>query len=247
MTVKSSEELDGLRKIGAIVAEARDLMRDSVRPGMTTMELDDIGARFMTARGARSSPQMVYSFPGYSCISVNDEVVHGVPCDRRIAPGDLVKVDVTAELEGFVADSAITVLVPPERQQGKRLLACARAAFQRAMKYARAGNRLNLIGRAVENETRIRGFAVVRELCGHGVGRSIHEAPEVSNFYEPRDPTILTEGLVIAVEPILSERPSRLVKEDDGWTLRTHNRCLAVHYEHTIVITRDKPIIITAA
>jgi methionyl aminopeptidase len=247
MTVRSDRELEGLKRIGALVAQARDLMQDSVQPGMTTAELDTIGANFLTSNGARSAPQLVYNFPGFNCISVNDQVVHGVPRDRRIEPGDLVKIDVTAELDGYIADSATTALVPPEHHRGRKLLACAKAAFLRAMRFARAGNKVNVIGRAVQSETRLRGFSVVRELCGHGVGRSIHEAPEVANYYDAANPAMLHEGMVIAVEPILSEYPANLLHEDDGWTLTTNNHCLAVHYEHTIVVTRDLPIIITQA
>jgi methionyl aminopeptidase len=247
MTIRSTHDLDALEKIGALVAQARDKMRDAVRAGMTTAELDLIGEHFLQAQGARSAPQMVYQFPGFNCISVNDEVVHGIPGNRAIAPGDLVKIDVTAELDGYIADSATTVLVPPENRRGRKLLACAQAAFRRAMRFAKAGNPVNAIGRAVQSETKLRGFSVIRELSGHGVGRSIHEKPEVANYFDPDNHTMLTEGMVIAVEPILSERPADILQSADGWTLSTSNHCLAVHYEHTIVITRTDPIILTAS
>jgi methionyl aminopeptidase len=247
MTVRSDTDLAGLRAIGSLVAQARDLMAGAVSVGMTTAELDNIGAEFLRRHGATSAPQTVYQFPGFSCISVNEEVVHGVPRDRRIASGDLVKIDVTAGLDGYIADSATSVLVPPEDEAGRQLFACAQAAFAKAMTVARAGAKVSEIGRAVHQETRARGFSVVRELCGHGVGRSIHEPPEVANYYDPYQRSLLTEGLVIAVEPILSAKPAKLVKGKDGWTLSTNNRCLAVHYEHTVVVTNSEPIILTAA
>ncbi len=247
MTVRSDSELSGLREVGKLVAQARDLMASSVRVGMTTAELDEVGAQFLRGRGATSAPQTVYKFPGFNCISVNEQVVHGVPGKRKIEPGDLVKIDVTAELGGLIADSATTVLVPPEREEGRKLLECAKAAFERAMKAVKIGGKVSEIGRAVHQETRARGFAVVRELSGHGVGRSIHEPPEVANYYDPHQRSLLTEGLVIAVEPILSARPAKLVQGEDGWTLSTNNNCLAVHYEHTIVVTEGEPIILTAA
>ena len=247
MTVRSDGELSSLKTIGSLVAQARDLMARSITVGMTTADLDCIGADFLRSHGATSAPQSVYNFPGFNCISVNDQVVHGVPGTRRIEAGDLVKIDVTAELDGFIADSATTVLVPPEREEGRQLLDCAKAAFDRAMKAVKIGGKVSEIGRAVHQETRKRGFAVVRELSGHGVGRSIHEPPEVPNFYDPYQRARLTEGLVIAVEPILSAKPAQLLTAKDGWTLSTDNQCLAVHYEHTVVVTTGDPIILTAA
>jgi methionyl aminopeptidase len=214
---------------------------------MTTAELDDIGANFLRQHGATSAPQSVYKFPGFNCISLNEEIVHGIPGNRAIAAGDLVKIDVTAELNGYIADTATTVLVPPETNEATRLLGCAKAAFDRAMKVMKVGVRVSEIGRSVHQETRSRGFSVVRELSGHGVGRTIHEPPEVPNYYDPFQRAMLEEGMVLAVEPILSARPSRAVQLEDGWTISTSNRCLAVHYEHTVVVTKGSPIILTAA
>jgi methionyl aminopeptidase len=174
MTVRSDSDLAGLRAIGRLVAQARDLMAGSIRVGMTTAELDDVGAEFLRGHGATSAPQTVYNFPGFNCISVNDEVVHGVPGNRPINAGDLVKIDVTAGLDGFIADSATTVLVPPEQEESRRLFDCAQAAFAKAMEVIKAGTKVSEIGRAVHQETRSHGFSVVRELCGHGVGHSIN-------------------------------------------------------------------------
>src|SRR3569833_570557 len=159
-------------------------MRAAVAPGITTEQLDDIGAKFMRQRGARSAPQLTYDFPGFNCISVNDEIVHGIPGPRRSNPGDVVKIDVTAELDGFIADSAITVVLPPVATKAHNLAQCAQAAFKKAVKLATAGTRVAELGRAVEAEVNRWGLSVVRDMCGHGVGRGLHEEPSVPNFYK---------------------------------------------------------------
>jgi methionyl aminopeptidase len=247
MTIGSPGDLRGLKRVGRLVGQALRLMRDAAGPGMTTGELDEVGAAFLRRRGARSAPQLFYNFPGFSCISVNEEIVHGVPGPRRLAPRDVVKIDVTAELGGYVADAALTVVLPPMGRNALRLRRCAENAFAEAVRVARAGRPIAVIGRAVEGEARARGFSVLRPLSGHGVGRRLHEEPAVPNFDSPLSTGLLHEGLVVAVEPILSALPAALIEEPDGWTLRTHNRCLAVHYEHTIVITRSAPLVLTAA
>jgi methionyl aminopeptidase len=246
MTVSSQADLTGLKRVGRLVALTLREMQEAARPGMTTAELDAVGAAFLQERGARSAPQLAYGFPGFTCISVNEEIVHGVPGPRALRPGDVVKIDVTAELDGYVADAAVTVLLPPAALEARRLRRCARAAFRRALDAARAGHALAEIGRAVEGEVRRHGFAVLRELTGHGVGRAIHEQPSVPNFYSAATRGRLGEGLVLAVEPIIAARPARVVEEPDGWTLRTHDRCLAAHHEHTVVITRGAPLVVTA-
>ena len=234
-----------MRRVGRLVALALQEMRQAARPGMTTAELDAVGADFLLRHGARSAPQLAYRFPGFTCISVNEQAVHGVPGARRLEPGDVVKIDVTAELDGYIADAAVTVLLPPASSRARRLRDCARQACAVALQAARAGNAVADIGRAVEEVVVRHGFSVLRELTGHGVGRALHEKPAVPNFYSRWTPGTLREGLVLAVEPILCEEPSRLVEESDGWTIRTHNRCLAVHWEHTVMITRGAPVVLT--
>jgi methionyl aminopeptidase len=177
---------------------------------------------------------------------VNDEAIHGIPGDRVIREGDLVKLDLVAEKDGYFADAAVTVTAGAAGMIEAALIRCAEAAFHLACKVARAGNRVYDIGRAVETETRRSGFNVMRELCGHGVGRTIHEEPSVPNFHNPRFKTRLTEGLVITIEPILAAGTGRGELQDDQWTIRTADRSLAAHYEHTIVITQGSPILLTA-
>lgn len=247
MSIENEKDLEALRRIGRIVRMTLARMEKAVKPGVTTGELNEIGGEVLRSFGARSAPKMVYGFPADTLISVNDEAVHGIPGSRRLKAGDLVKLDVTAEKDGYVADAAVTVAVPPISEQRRRLVACARAAFNRAMEVARAGNRVNDIGRAVEEEVARYGFTVMRDLNGHGVGRSIHEEPTVPNYYDARHRRVLNEGLVITVEPIVAERSGRMIEDDDGWTLRTADGGFAAHWENTLVITKGKPILLTAA
>lgn len=237
--------MKGMRAAGAVVAAMLAAMKTQVRPGVTTRELDEIGAAVMRQHGAKSAPELVYGFPGTNCISVNDEVVHGIPSDRKLAEGDLVKLDVTVEKDGFMADAAITVPVGSVSGLARRLVRCAETAFWEAMRVARAGATVYDIGKTVESVVRSEGFGVVRALCGHGIGRTIHEPPEVPNYAEPRSAEVLTEGLVITIEPMISAGCGDVVKDADGWTIRTVERKLASHFEHTIVITKDQPMILT--
>jgi methionyl aminopeptidase len=247
MSITTAEQLEKLRACGQIVAKTLRAMAAAVRPGITTAELSQIGARILEANGARSSPPMVYNFPGEVCISVNDEVVHGIPGDRVIQPGDLVKLDLTAEKDGYHTDSAVSIEVPPSSAQAHQLAHCAAKAFQQAVTAARPGHRTRDIGRAVDREVRRRGFHVIPELGGHGVGRTIHESPSVPNFADPAARALLTEGLVITIEPIIAAGTGAVSLGRDGWTVRTADGSLSAHYEHTVVITRAAPILLTAS
>src|SRR5580698_997269 len=247
MSINGPEELAGMRAAGAIVCLMLEAMRGEVRPGISTAELDEVGAGVMRQHGARSAPALVYGFPGVNCISLNDEAVHGIPGKRRLQPGDLVKLDVTVEKDGFMADAAITVPVGEVTEERRNLVACAERAFAKAMLVARAGFRVWEIGRAVEREVRRCGFSVIRELAGHGIGRTIHEAPRVPNYADARDHQILTEGLVITVEPIIAAGSGRTFVAPDKWTIVTVDHRPAAHYEHTLVITKGAPMLLTAA
>ena len=233
--------------IGKIVRAALDEMSEAVRPGVTTAELDEICAAVLARCGAESAPPKIYGFPGAACISVNDEAIHGIPGERVIADGDLVKLDVTAEKDGFFADAAVTVRVGPVSPTADQLVRCAESAFREALKAARSGNRVYEIGRSVEREVRRCGFSVMKQLCGHGVGRAIHEEPSIPNYYDPRFRGRLHDGLVITIEPIIAAGDGHSELQKDNWTIRTADRSLAAHYEHTLVITNDHPILLTAA
>jgi len=185
MSINGPEELAGLRAAGAVVCLMLGAMKNEVRVGITTAELDEVGARVMRQHGARSAPALVYGFPGVNCISLNDEAVHGIPGKRALQDGDLVKLDVTIEKDGFMADAAITVPVGEVTAENRRLLECAERAFAKAMLVARAGFRVSEIGRVIEREVRRSGFSVIRDLTGHGIGRTIHEEPRVPNYPDP--------------------------------------------------------------
>jgi methionyl aminopeptidase len=247
MPIKTQEELLALLKVGRIVGLALRHMQSSVRVGMTTEELDAIGGEFLGRHGVSPAPMMVYKFPGVACISINDEAAHGVPGKRSIREGDLVKIDLTGELDGYYADAAVTVAVPPVSPRKQKLCDCARSALNSAIGAARAGSRINRIGEAAESAARKCGFGVIRDLRGHGVGRGIHEAPSVPNVYMPGLKGQLTDGLVIAVEPHISMGSREIMTKSDGWTLSTTDGSLVANYEHTIVVTKGKPIVVTAA
>jgi methionyl aminopeptidase len=246
MSINGPEDLAGMRAAGAIVRSMFEAMKRAVRPGISTAELDAVGASVMREHGAQSAPQLVYKFPGVNCISLNEEAVHGIPGERTVQEGDLVKLDVTIEKDGFMADAAETIAAGDVSEEKQRLIACAESAFAKAMLVARAGFRVCEIGRLVEREVRRSGFSVIRDLGGHGIGRTIHEEPRVPNYADPEANQILTEGLVITVEPIIAAGSGRAMVANDGWTVRTADRRASAHYEHTLVITRGDPILLTA-
>jgi len=247
MSVETQADLEGLLAAGRVVRAALDAMSSAVRPGISTSELNAIGAEVLIRLGARSAPMLVYGFPAETCVSLRDEVVHGIPGDRRVEDGDLVKLDVTVEKKGYMADAAVTVVAGDAPEASRALAACARRALARAMRAAQAGARVNEIGRVVSREARESGFSVVRDLDGHGIGRTIHEAPRVPNVYDPRARTRLTRGLVIAVEPMLTTGSGHVIEDRDGWTIRTADGAPAVHFEQTIVVMDGAPIVLTAA
>ncbi|MCK6586466.1 MAG: type I methionyl aminopeptidase [Polyangiaceae bacterium] len=246
MSIDDQKDIDALKRVGAAVAAARDAMGASVAPGITTGELDAIGKKILEAHGARSAPQLAYGFPGTTCISVNDELAHGIPKpSRKLREGDLVNIDVSAELDGYWADSGASFPVGAVAPKANALLAATKQALSDAMVEARAGQPMRNIGRAVERRAKKAGFRVIRNLCGHGVGRHIHEKPSVPNTFDPRERTVLWEGLVITIEPFLTMSATEVIEDDDGWTLRTPDGSLGAQFEHTLVITRNQPIVIT--
>lgn len=248
MSIKSYRDLLALKEVGRIVRLALEAMATSVRAGATTADLAKIGGKVMRENGARSAPRMVYGFPGDVLISLNDEAVHGIPSEKRkVRAGDLVKLDVTFEKNGYMADAATTVAVEPVSAEARRLAECAERAFRHAMAFARVNHRVNEIGRAVEREVRRSGFQVIRELGGHGIGRTIHEEPSVPNYDDPTAREALTEGLVLTVEPIIAAGSGKPKDGGDGWTVKTADGSLSAHYEHTIVITDGAPLLLTAA
>jgi methionyl aminopeptidase len=247
VSIDNEADLAGLRRAGRVAALVLEAMKARVEAGVSTAELDNVADALLRVHGARPGPRIVYGFPGVTCISVNDEVVHGIPGERRLVAGDIVTLDVTIELDGFFADTAVTVPVGNVSPRAAALIDAARAAFEKAMGVARAGTPLASLGAVIELEVRRRGFRVFRELCGHGIGRTIHEEPQVLNYRQAGVHTRLTEGLVITVEPLVSAGGARTRAAKDGWTVRSADATLAAHHEHTLVIRQGAPEILTFA
>lgn len=247
MSIENDRDWRGLRAVGRIVALTLDLLEREAAVGRTASELDAAAAAFIAFHGAASAPARAYGFPGSVLISVNDAVVHGVPDRRALGDGDVVKFDVTLEKGGYVADAARTVVVGTGSGHARSLKACVEAAFARAMEVARAGTPVRDVGAAIDAVVRARGFRVIRELGGHGVGRRIHEPPFMPNFADSRQRARLTEKLVVAIEPIITAGSPDMITDRDGWTIRTKDGSLTAHFEHTVVITSGQPILLTAA
>lgn len=246
LTITGPEDLEGLRRIGAIVAAVRDAMLKEAREGISTAELDEIGGKLLESHGARSAPQLAYNFPGYTCISVNDQLAHGVPSPTKILKaGDLVNIDVSAELDGYWADTGASTAVGQIRPQLRKLLWSTQSAQREAMQLCCAGRSINSIGQALEKKARKAGFRIVKSLTGHGVGRHIHELPTIPNVYDAQCSMPLWEGLVITIEPFFTLGATDVVQESDGWTLRTPDGSVGAQFEHTFVVTKGMPIILT--
>jgi methionyl aminopeptidase len=246
VSVETEEELQALKAVGRLVAEAIRAMRRAVRPNTTTLELDAIAGKLFRRAGARSGPQLDYDFPGVTCISVNEEAVHGIPGKRRLREGDLVKLDVTAELDGFYADACVSVPVGRPRRAMANLAGASERALAKGLGAARAGAPLNAIGAAIERSVHDDGFSVCNELIGHGIGRKIHEPPDVPSYFDPDLTQALTDGLVLTVEPIIAAGDGRVRGTRDGWTVRTVDGSPSAHFEHTIVVRDGAPLILTA-
>ena len=236
-----------MREAGSILAETLQLLVERVRPGLIEKELDEIAHREFKKRGV--APTFLnYGQPPYPatvCVSINDEIVHGIPGNREIADGDLVSIDIGCTHKGFVADMAVTIgagAVPPEAQ---RLIDVTREALSRGIGASRAGARTGEIGAAIQMYVEGKGFSVVREYVGHGVGRQMHEDPQIPNYGSPESGPILRAGMVIAIEPMVNMGGWRTKRDDDNWTVRTLDGSLSAHFEHTLAITEDEAEVLT--
>lgn len=247
MIISSEEELQQLKIIGRIVALALREMLSQVRPGITTAELDRIGEEVLQAHGARPAPVLVYDFPKATCISVNDEVAHGIPGDRVLKPGDLLNIDVSAELNGYFGDTGASTFIEPADSCFKLLCDCSRQALDAAIAASKAGSNMNRIGKAIQREAAKNGFTVIKNLYGHGIGRNIHEEPvNILTYYDPGITDLLTNGLVLAIESFVSTGAEEVINTADGWTLKTPDASYVAQFEHTIVVTKGQPLILTA-
>ena len=247
MVISNKQDLMGIMAIGRICGLTLQHMIENAEVGMSTAELDEIGAKFLAKHKARSAPILAYRFPGHTCISINDEAAHGIPSkDKIIQAGDLVNIDVSAEKDGYWADCGMSIGMPPITPERQKMLDMTRGAFEVAFETAKAGMYVYEVGRAVEKFIVRNGYQVLDQLGGHGVGRGIHEAPSIPNWYNRTMRQKLEENGVITLEPFLSTRTRVVMQMPDGWTLKTSDGSLATQYEHTVIITKNKPILVTA-
>lgn len=247
MVVNQISDLKALQKIGRIVALTREAMIKEIKPGITTAELDRIAEEILTSHGAKSAPKYEYNFPGITCISLNDVAAHGIPGSRALKDGDIINIDISAELDGYFADTGATIPVGKISPLKKSLINCSKEALTKAVEKARGGGRLNQIGKAIHQVARDHGFTIIMNLTGHGIGRKLHEEPyEILNFYDRSDKRILTEGMVLAIETFISTAAEYVTEDNDGWTLRTPDGSFVAQFEHTVVVTDGDPIILTS-
>src|ERR671930_715543 len=244
---KSRHEIEKMAAAGALVAETIALVGEHIRPGVTTAELDRIGDEHITSRGGVPTSKGYRGFPAALCISPNSMVVHGIPGPYRLDEGDLISVDVGVTLDGFVADAAYTFPVGDVSEEAERLLEACQAALAAGIEQAQVGNRVGDISAAVQQTTEERGFAVVRSLVGHGVGRSYHEDPQVPNFGPPGRGPALAEGMTLAIEPMITAGRADVYVHDDGWSISTVDGSLSAHFEHTVAVTASGPRILTTS
>ncbi|QFT63325.1 type I methionyl aminopeptidase [Roseivivax sp. THAF30] len=246
MTITNQAELDGMKAIGRIVANTLRDMAAAMEPGMTTRELDEIGRDLLAQEGAVSAPKATYRFPGTTCISVNEEIAHGIPGERVIARGDLVNIDVSASKNGYFADTGATCIVPPPDPAKARLCRDGRRAMEIGIAKVGAGKPLAGIGQAIGRFASARGYTLIRNLASHGVGRSLHEYPgEIATWPDRRERRRMTTGLVFTIEPFLSTGGMMATDGKDGWTLYCEPRAPVVQYEHTVIATRRGAMVVT--
>ncbi|TMK80654.1 MAG: type I methionyl aminopeptidase [Actinobacteria bacterium] len=238
---KRAEELEKMRRAGRVVGETLQILQAAVKPGVTTQELDEIAEREIRARGAVPSFKGYRGFPATICTSINSEIVHGIPGQRALKAGDLIKLDCGAIVEGYHGDSAVTVPVGEVSQEALKLIETTDRSLQAGIAEAKAGNRIHDIGAAVQTTAEGAGFSVVREYVGHGIGRALHEDPPVPNYGKPGTGLKLEPGLVIAIEPMVNVGTFETRLLPDGWTVVTADGALSAHFEHTIAITENGP------
>ena len=245
ISIKSAKEIEMMKKAGRITGGALKHAGEVLSAGMTTYELDKIINRYIVSHGAKPSFLGYGGFPGSACISVNDEVIHGIPGPRKLLEGDIVSVDVGAYIDGFHGDSAKTFIVGDAPDETKALLKSTEESLYKAISLAKPGVRLGDIGFAIQKYNEDNGFSVVRQFVGHGVGRELHEDPEVPNYGREGRGVRLIEGMVIAIEPMINMGTEKIYVMPDEWTVRTYDGKLSAHFEHTIAITKDGALILT--
>ena len=247
MSITKESELIGMQKASEAVAHTLKEMRNYARPGMTTKQLDKYGAGILSDFGAKSAPHLTYGFPGWTCISVNHEFCHGIPSDSRILKeGDLVNIDVSAELDGFWSDNGGSFVLGEDVNHHQKLIDASKAILYKAIYNIQGGVRISEIGYLIETEAKKRGYKTIRNLTGHGVGRSLHEAPsEIANYRDSLNTTRFRKNSVVAIETFISTASTYAETQKDGWTLVGNRGGFMAQHEHTIVVTEGKPIVLT--
>jgi methionyl aminopeptidase len=244
---KATGEIERMARAGEVVADTLALIGEHARPGVTTQELDELADEFIRSRGGTPTFKGYRGYPASICTSPNEMVVHGIPGPYTLKDGDILSVDVGVTLDGFVADSAYTFPIGDVSAEAERLLEGCQAALAAGIEQCRVGNRLSDISHAIQVTTEEQGFSVVRSLVGHGVGRSMHEEPQIPNYGEPGRGPLLAEGMTFAIEPMITAGGPDVVLHDDEWSISSADGSLAAHFEHTVAITADGPRILTAA
>jgi methionyl aminopeptidase len=249
LELKSKEDLERMRRAGQIVAEVLDRLREEVKPGIATLDLDRIAEEMTRKRGAFPAFKgyQVGSrvFPASLCVSINDEVVHGIPAVRSLKEGDIVGLDFGVVVEGYYGDAAVTVPVGKISPKAQHLLDATRESLWRGIRTIRVGSRLGDLSHAIQSYAEGAGLSVVREFVGHGIGRRLHEEPQVPNFGEPGRGRLLREGMVLAIEPMLNLGEPAVVVKEDGWTAVTRDGSLSAHFEHSVAVTAEGPVVLT--
>ena len=247
MSITSTEELQGMKKVSEVVAKTLKAMRAHARPGMSTLELDEYGGTLLQQNGAKSAPRSTYNFPGWTCISLNNEIAHGMPSPAKIIKeGDLINIDVSAELDGFWSDNGGSFVVGNDIYGFQNLINTSTHILQTAINRIKGGVRISEIGLLIETQAKKAGFKVIKNLTGHGVGRSLHEAPEeIANYCDRYNLSRFRKNTTVAIETFISTRSTLAQTEEDGWTLIGNKGGFVAQHEHTILITDDKPIILT--
>ncbi|MEM9918964.1 MAG: type I methionyl aminopeptidase [Bacteroidota bacterium] len=247
MSIESQQELQGIRAAGKAVAIALKKMREFARVGMSTKELDEYGFEILRSFGAVPAPKKDYGFPAYTCISLNDEVCHGIPSDQvRLKDGDLVNIDVSAELDGYYGDNGGSFVLGNDFRNLSPLVEASKEILRAAIRRIRSQMKVAELGGFIEAEAKKRGYRVIRNLCGHGIGRKLHEAPaEIPNFRDRRNQLLFKKNAVVAVETFISTKARYAYTQDDGWTMKTNDKSLVAQHEHTLIVTDDQPIILT--
>ncbi|MFD1068006.1 type I methionyl aminopeptidase [Oceanobacillus locisalsi] len=245
MIAKTEADFNGLKEIGKICGAIRNELVQRTKPGITTKELDEIAGEMFEKADAQSAPKGEYDFPGYTCISINEEVAHGIPGKRAIQEGDLVNIDVSGSKNGYFADTGISFVVGEGEEIVQKVCDVVKEAFDAGLDKAKTGSKKSALGKAVHHVAKQHGLTVIKNLTGHGIGRSIHEEPDhIFNYYSRWDDEILKDDMVIAFEPFISTSEEEVYQSDDGWTFLTDESFVA-QYEHTIILTKEGPVITT--